>query len=122
MKMERSAENQKHVFKTFFRKLDLDIFILSNFLFFLFFFFFKRQSIPVPNSDKWAPPGSFLFPFLELFGNKKERHQLSEQRARRRASKRLTGQAEGLEPKTGVSRGGRLGRSKRANGVLRRRF
>jgi len=41
-------------------------------------------------------PGSFLFPFLELFGNKKERPQLVEQRVPRRGSKRLTGPSRGV--------------------------
>ncbi len=63
-------------------------------------------------------PGSFLFPNLEIFGTKKERLQLTEQRARRRASKRLTGQAEGLEPKTGVSPSTLFFSKKRVNGVL----
>ncbi len=60
------------------------------------------MSTPVPVSpqiDPGFPPGSFLFPFLEIFGTKKERPQLTGQRVPRRASNRLTGRAEGLEPK-----------------------
>jgi len=79
---------------------------LSSLRFFHFFLFFKKVSIPVPVSpriENGFPPGSFLFPNLEIFGTKKERLQLVEQRAPGGASNRLTGQAEALEPIAGDS-------------------